>query len=244
MISDKELKYLTVYLRPYKYKCISEGKRIELPSLSENITENEDEEQENYIYSFWDNDLYESDNVDGDKNYYMSRIWFEIVGMSHDFKEKHIGFITGYYINADEVTDDISWGDGEGSFYEFDSNSKLTSDLWHYITKFDTNEFLSNYYFMNSITLDKYYDLPIIEETAINLIRNALWTIYEYEIRTIIYSIGFTELDDFTVGENYGDTDELSFQRHRKNILNMGFKSYKNEQDEEVYLYNNKLCTN
>lgn len=220
MINNDELNSLIIYLKPYRHRCISHGSRIVL-----------DINEQNDNFEFEDFNLFNDDDEDSG-NMFLHKIWFQIIAQDEQFKEHKIGYITGYYIDADEM-DFYKDSEDNEPFFEFDNNSHLTMLLWHYLMEADfANDLPHNYYFLNSITLEDEYNFFEIETTAINLIKDALYQIYRYDIGTIIYSIGITELDDDTVKQR----DDIYWARHRKNLLNNDFKSYRDDR-KEVYLY-------
>jgi hypothetical protein len=196
---------ITIYLKPYRHRCISRGITIGA--------------NKSLIDELFDNDLYE-DHYNSEELYYLSKIWFEIVGLDLHGNEKHIGYITGYFVDMDKISDSIIVGNKQDVLFEFDANSHLTMLL----------------YFLNNITIVKEYRTNEIERVAIELIKNALYEIYRYEVNSIVYSVGYTELDDDTSEfDNNTNKDELHFKRHIKNLENMGFKWL--NKDNDIFMY-------
>lgn len=225
MIGIERLSKMILYLKPYRYRCISPGAIIEFEGVD------------------IDYDDYYLDEASLCEQYpnaefnYLQKLWFEIVGISEEQEEIHIGHITGYTVDISSLLLDLCF-DGLDSFIEFDGHSHLLMELWHYISEAEFGELEENCYFMNNITLRKEYRFPEVEKTAIELLRKALYEIYRYEINTIIYSIGRTELDDDTVlGKEESPYSEIEWKLHEKNLLSMGFKKILNGDGILTYLF-------
>lgn len=216
---------LKICFKPYKYRETSSGF----------ILGNDMEDDVFYdLGSYYEQEIHD----------FLERIWFEIIGYSKEGEQIHIGYITGYFINLDYI--DMQYYDFENPDYSginnpyvamtFDDTSHLTLRLWEHI---HNKEFVSNFYFLNSITLDKKYRTSEIEKLCIEHLPTALYELFEFEIGTIFYSVNATDVSDDTIQK----ISELEDKRSRKNFKAMGFKEIyiddsntKVESDIEIWV--------
>jgi hypothetical protein len=127
-----------------------------------------------------------------------------------DDKHGDIGILTGYRIHIPFLLNDMN---REGySFFEFDGNSELCSNLWELLKEKPAllHEKTGYLYFLNNINVNETHLAK--EKEVMELLQK--------EMDIVIYSCGRTELfDDF-----FDKRDEAYWNQHEQMLLEQGFK--------------------
>lgn len=214
---------LKICFKPYRYRETSSGF----------IMGEEDEDDKEDIY---DTLIYDCGSYyDKDIPDFIQRIWLEIVGYTLDKGPIHIGYITGYFINSDFIN--FMYEDYENPEYSgfnnsevaiaFDDVSHMTLRLWEHI---HNKSFKSDYYYLNSITLNKEYRTPEIEKHCIEHLQTALYELFAFDVGTIFYSVNATDISD-NVTQKLSELEDI---RSRNNFKNMGFKPIYIEESDRI----------
>lgn len=216
-----------VYLEPYKYKDKSEGFFI-----NDEIDFEEREEEDRFNDLLYDNINCNYDSEDFKDCDCFDRAWFKIKGQSLSGKVYSMGYITGYYIPIDHIILEYDDMDNAEVFSQFEFASDLMMEFFFRV-KDIANNYIGDFYFINTFLIDKKYYSEELEEQIIEELKEALYRLHGYEVNTLFYSGGYTTLEDDT--KIY--TDAKTIKRHLNNMEKIGFKELSAEDEEIIPLY-------
>jgi hypothetical protein len=162
--------------------------------------------------------------------------WFEVIRVEATGLEHSVGYITGYFIEADKLYLSIK-EDDEKAYREFEDNSCATSLLYQHLSEGQLEEMSHNYYFLTGIHIYE-KDTPELIVSSIESIRAAFKDMYRQEVKTIIYCVHSDYDTDLYMFKEPGDDayDEIKFHRIKKALLEAGFNEFYGDA-ELLFLY-------